>query len=189
MKQAHRPTTFTLVELLMVILILLILMGLFMGVLQKSRDKALRAPCAANLKYLGIALHMYTNDYDGFFPNVNDAVSGSPLVGNWQPLGSQKYIGDGNSKLWACPSVAVPLTTPDSSNYRYYGSGRRDDNVSASLLTVGYDASGNHPKNNWMNALFIDGHVDGAKPDGAMRVTYPIGPTSNAVSAWNLNSF
>lgn len=50
------------------------------------------------------------------------------------------------------------------SAYRYIGSGLKDDNAQATVTSLGYDRSGNHPNNEWLNALFIDGHVAGAPP-------------------------
>ncbi len=51
-------------------------------------------------------------------------------------------------------------------NYRYVGSGLKDDDPDLTSTRIAYDASGNHPGNKWMNCLFIDGHVEGSRPDG-----------------------
>ena len=49
-------------------------------------------------------------------------------------------------------------------NYVYIGSGLKDDNADATENSLAYDAFDNHPGNEWMNVLFIDGHVQGGKP-------------------------
>ena len=119
--------------------------------------------------------------------------SGTGLFGNWQPLGSLQYLADQDNKVWACPHVAIAKSDADCSNYRYIGSGLKDDNDAAALVTIGYDASGNHPENAWMYALFLDGHAEGARPDGSQAVTiiehFPDQPDRSTVSSWNRNDW
>ena len=59
---------FTLIELLVVVAIIAILAAMLLPALQKAREKARQASCMNNLKQLGLALLMYTQDYHGYFP-------------------------------------------------------------------------------------------------------------------------
>src|SRR5437879_824377 len=61
---------FTLIELLVVIAIIAILAAILFPVFAQARDKARSAGCLSNLKQVGLAVMMYTQDYDESYPNV-----------------------------------------------------------------------------------------------------------------------
>lgn len=72
-----RNAAFTLIELLVVIAIIAILAAILFPVFAKAREKARQASCMSNLKQYGLALHMYTSDYDERWP-----VNSPPWRGN-----------------------------------------------------------------------------------------------------------
>lgn len=59
---------FTLIELLVVIAIIALLLAILMPSLRKARDQAKGVTCRNNLRQIGLAFNLYTEDYEGKFP-------------------------------------------------------------------------------------------------------------------------
>lgn len=157
-RQAH-TRGLTLPELALIMLVIVASAVALAPLLAKAREHQRRGNCAGNLQQIGLAELMYDNNSGPcYFPLTPSGV-------NHEPLNTAALLADG--QVYACPSASVARTLCHSSNYRYRGSGLNRDNAHPALVSVAYDQSGNHPDNRWMNALFIDGHVDGAPPDGS----------------------
>jgi prepilin-type N-terminal cleavage/methylation domain-containing protein len=104
-----RRSAFTLIELLVVIAILA---AILFPVFAQAREQARKASCQSNLKQIGLALRMYTQDYDEtlfasgmLFPNGATAPDGNNLIRmlsgglSWF---TQPYIK--NEGIFKCPS-------------------------------------------------------------------------------------
>src|SRR5687767_7988861 len=104
MKRRH---AFTLIELLVVIAIIAILAAILFPVFAQARDKARSSTCLSNCKQIGIAVSMYTQDYDEMYPaQRNDGVFVFAAKGRDQ---GQNYYDElmpycKNGQIWICPS-------------------------------------------------------------------------------------
>jgi prepilin-type N-terminal cleavage/methylation domain-containing protein/prepilin-type processing-associated H-X9-DG protein len=114
-----RRSGFTLIELLVVIAIIAILAAILFPVFAQAREKARSTSCLSNLKQIGTAMMMYTQDYDENLPHFSQYCSRipNPLKPNdpANPAGVREmwqatiYPYTKNWQIFSCPSdVAIP---------------------------------------------------------------------------------
>jgi len=110
---------FTLIELLVVIAIISILLAILMPAMRKIRETARESVCKSNLRNVGLAVHLYLDDYERKLPDTlssneflwveSDGVTyrkpGSS--GTYWGIYYKKYLKE--TKIFGCPSlVRVP---------------------------------------------------------------------------------
>jgi prepilin-type N-terminal cleavage/methylation domain-containing protein/prepilin-type processing-associated H-X9-DG protein len=67
-KQSGVRPGFTLIELLVVIAVIAILASILLPVFAKARERARTTSCASNMRQIGQAISLYTQDNDGYHP-------------------------------------------------------------------------------------------------------------------------
>lgn len=75
----RRPAGFSLLELLVVIAILALLIAILLPALNQAKHQARRAACASNLRQVGVAIHMYAEDFGNTIPF---GPKGRPVTGS-----------------------------------------------------------------------------------------------------------
>jgi prepilin-type N-terminal cleavage/methylation domain-containing protein/prepilin-type processing-associated H-X9-DG protein len=85
-----KKRAFTLVELLVVISIIALLLAMLMPALGRARDMARKTRCGHNLRQIGLAVQLYSQDYTGFhIPNY------IPYRCDWSTI-VMSYLSNGN---------------------------------------------------------------------------------------------
>ncbi len=82
---------FTLVELLVVVAIIALLLGILLPALSKARQIAQQVVSASNMRQIGLAIHMFQDEHDGWFPQTTH---GNPNISQSWIYTLAPYLSD-----------------------------------------------------------------------------------------------
>ena len=106
----EKRRAFTLIELLVVIAIIAILAAIIFPVFAQVRGNARKIACVSNLKQIGMANLMYSQDYDdlpvwgGDPPDLSGAWGNNPDVALFRPQHEVLMPYIKNREVWRCPA-------------------------------------------------------------------------------------
>ncbi|MFH1553245.1 MAG: prepilin-type N-terminal cleavage/methylation domain-containing protein [Candidatus Omnitrophota bacterium] len=131
---------FTLSELLVVFVIVIIVAALMTPFIRYSSKRTEKIVCANNLQNIGLAIYIYAREHNGNFP------------ASLKTLYDEQYLAD--QQLLDCPA-SKNIGTPESPDYVYTdGLSIKDP----SLLPLVRDKADNHPQGGG-NILYVNGAV------------------------------
>ncbi len=178
---------FSMIELLVTVLIILVLFTMYWGGNSSSRQKARLGSCQQNLQKMFISMQIYANEHSSKYP----AKTGAKLAE--EPLDSLVPHYTSDTSLFICPgSKDSELPGGESIlkrkiSYAYYMGRTAADGAQDALMTdrqvdtqsksqnqALFSSDGKPPGNNHNkfggNILFCDGHADHSDPRSAFSL-------------------
>lgn len=130
-KESSNRGGFTLIEILVVLVIIMVLASILFPVFSRAREKARQASCMSNMKQIGLALLQYAQDYDEKLPVQSLAISTDTQSTGITYFADPSHSGWEVNWLWAiypytkswkifvCPSVSQPATGTYAPDWSY----------------------------------------------------------------------
>ncbi|MFA9478882.1 prepilin-type N-terminal cleavage/methylation domain-containing protein [Phycisphaerales bacterium AB-hyl4] len=107
---------FTIIELLVVITIIALLVAILLPALSKTREAARAINCGSNLRQVGLAMQMYLDDNNEYYPG--ERIWLSRVITYLTPHNSHYYHGD----IFQCPTDELPSRYHSPPHWNFFNS-------------------------------------------------------------------
>lgn len=142
-----RKISFTLVEMLLVIVVLAILVSILLPSLLRAREYARQSYCMNSMRQIGLAFKTYVEDNDGFMPPQT----------YWLTDFSPAYAYAKDLDIFICPSSGTPKLESEEDLYQ-----RDEDEFEANKDKVDYYLGGKMKDIELSNSVANAGHGNNA---------------------------
>jgi prepilin-type N-terminal cleavage/methylation domain-containing protein len=114
---ANSARAFTLIELLVVIAIIAVLASLILPAVNRAKESGRATACLSNLRQIGLALQLYTQDNHNRMPFMNDRSTTSTNPFPAPDVVLAYHLG--NTNVLRCPSDTKKLFETTGSSYAW----------------------------------------------------------------------